>query len=87
MKNSLKIPENITFEYIDKKAFVLNINNGEYYKLSESASIIFKEIQKGVDIENIKINIKALFAEHKNIDSDIDETIKDFINLKIVEYN
>ena len=85
MSKSFTIPENITFEFIDSNVYILDIDNGEYYKLSESASIIWKEIEKGFNIDNIKTRLKDLFDYDKNIDNDVDEVIKDLKTLKLIK--
>ena len=87
MSKALKIPENITYEFIDTKVYILDINNGEYYELSESASIIWKEIVGGNNIDEIKTKLGSLFIENVSIDNDIDEAIKNFINLGLIEDN
>ena len=84
MNNSYKISENITFESIDNKIYILNIENGEYFKLSDSASLIWSEIEKGLCVEEIKTNLKSLFINNDEIDNDIDQALKDFINLGFI---
>ena len=83
----LKIPDNITFQSIDKRVYILNIENGEYYKLSESATLIWNEIEKGVDVDNIKMKLKSLFDRIENINDDVDELLTDFTNLGLLEDN
>ena len=79
MDKSLQISENITFQSIDNCVYILNINNGEYYKLSKSATLIWNEIEKGIDVDNMKIKLKSLFDQSENINDDIDEALMDFI--------
>ena len=59
MNNSFKISEKITYEYIDENIFILHIENGNYYKLSKTASLIWSEIEKGAGPKDIKINIES----------------------------
>ena len=87
MSKYLKIPQNITFQSIDKHIYILNINNGEYYKLSESATLIWNEVEKGADIDSIKIKLKSSFDNSENINDDIDEAIENFINLDLLKDN
>ena len=87
MNNSFKISEKITYEYIDKNIFILHIENGKYYKLSKSASLIWSEIEKGASSKDIKINIESNFDETDEISKDIDETLKNFIQLGFIEEN
>jgi hypothetical protein len=87
MIKALQIPENITYEFIDANVYILDINNGEYYELSKSASIIWREIAGGKDIYEIKKKLQSLFIENKRIDDDIDEAIKNFIKLGFIEDN
>ena len=83
MKN-LKISENIFFESIDNIIYVLNIDDGEYYELSETASLVWKEISKGSEISKIKEKLKTLFIYDKKVDSDIEHLISELINLGLV---
>tara|TARA_B100000886_G_scaffold308285_1_gene241839 strand:+ start:1869 stop:2132 length:264 start_codon:yes stop_codon:yes gene_type:complete len=87
MDKSLQISENITFQSIDNCVYILNINNGEYYKLSESASMIWKEIEKEKNIDDIKIKIKSFFIENNEIDRDVDKLLNDLINLGLIKDN
>lgn len=87
MNTSYKISENVAFEFIDSNAYILNIMTGEYYQLSDSASMIWKEIEKGVNVVTIKNNIKSLFDHTDMIDDDIDDAIRDFVNLDLIEEN
>tara|TARA_B100000900_G_scaffold375167_1_gene356945 strand:- start:752 stop:1015 length:264 start_codon:yes stop_codon:yes gene_type:complete len=85
MNKRLKIPENVTFESIDRNIYILNIDDGEYYELSESASIIWNEIVKEVCVEDIKLNVKSLFKNDEGIENDIDEIISNFKNIGLLE--
>ena len=87
MKKYLKISENVTFESIEANVFILDTSNGEYYELSESASIIWKYIENGIDIEDIKSKLRNMFPNNKDIESDIDESVRDFIGLGLIEDN
>ena len=87
MNNSFKISEKITYEYIDENIFILHIENGNYYKLSKTASLIWSEIEKGAGPRDIKINIESTYDEIGEIGKDIDETLKDFIQLGFIEEN
>ena len=55
MNNSFKISEKITYEYIDENIFILHIENGKYYKLSKSASLIWSEIEKGSSLKTLRL--------------------------------
>ena len=83
MKN-FKISENISFESIDNIIYVLNIDDGEYYELSETASVVWKEIFKGSEMSKIKEELKALFVYDKKMDSDMENLISELINLGLV---
>ena len=87
MQKALKISDNVTFETIDSKVYILDISNGEYYELSESASIIWKEIHQGNELDSIKENLTALFDNNKKINDDIDEVINNFLNLNLITDN
>ena len=82
-----KIPENITYESIDNNIYILNIENGKYFKLSDSASLIWNEIVKGICVEDIKTHLKFKFSDSDRIDDDVDETISQFINLGLIKDN
>ncbi len=84
MNKSLKISENVTFESIDKNVYILNVNNGEYYKLSKSASLIWTGLESGLDIEEIKIKLKSTFSNDDDIDNDVEEMVRDLISLSLI---
>lgn len=84
MSKSLKISKNITSESIDKNIYILNVTNGEYYMLSKSASLIWREIESGVDIDEIKTKLKSSFSNNDGIDNDVEEMVRDFINLNLI---
>ena len=85
MSEYLKISENVTYESIDENIYILNISDGEYYMLSRSASEIWKEIDNGIDLENLKIKFKSSFPDNKKIEDDIDEIIRDLIGLDLIQ--
>ena len=87
MSKPLKISNNITFESIDENVYILNIDNGEYYKLSKSASLIWRKIDAGFDIDAIKTKLKSKFSNNDDIENDIEETIRDLINLNLITDN
>ena len=87
MSKPLKISVNITFESIDENVYILNIDNGEYYKLSKSASLIWREIDAGFDIDEIKIKLKSKFSNNDDIENDVEEAIRDLINLNLITDN
>ena len=87
MDENLKISEDVTYEFIDKNIYILNINDGEYYKLSESASEIWREIDQGINIEKLKIKFKSSYLDNKTIEDDIDEILRDFVSHGLIEGN
>lgn len=87
MSEYIKISKHVTYESMGKNVYILNINDGEYYKLSESASEIWKEINQGIDIKNLKIKFKSIFLDNKTIETDIDEILRDFVSLDLIESN
>lgn len=84
MNKPFKISKNIAFEFIDSNIFILNIEDGKYFKLSDSASSIWKEIEKGFTNDDIKKHLKSKYGENEKIDKDIDETISKFIKLGFI---
>ena len=84
MSEYLKISKNVTYESIDENIYILNLDDGEYYMLSRSASDIWKEIGKGIDVENLKIKFQSTFPDSKTIEDDIDEIIRDFVDLDLI---
>ena len=87
MNRTIKISDNVTFQSIENNIYILDINNGEYYKLSETASMIWKEISQGSSINDIKFKLKSLFHNNDKIYDDIDEAIKDFLDLNLIKDN
>ncbi len=87
MDENLKISKDVTYEFIDKNIYILNINDGEYYKLSESASEIWREIDQGINIDQLKIKFKSSYLDNKTIEDDIDEILRDFVSHGLIEGN
>jgi hypothetical protein len=87
MIKSFKIFENIVSQSIDNNVYILDIDSGEYYELCYSASLIWNEIEDGANIDDIKTKIKSKFVDDSNIGIDIDNTIKDLINLNLIKEN
>jgi len=86
-KTTYKINKNIFYEVIDNNYIILDIFSGEYYELSESASMIWKEVlqhNSGFTIEDITNNFQAMFKE-PSVKEDIQELFKEFYKLKIIE--
>ena len=84
MNKPFKISKNIAFEFIDTNIFILNIEDGKYFKLSDSASSIWRDIEKGLNNDDIKKHLKSKYGENEKIDNDIDETITKFIKLGFI---
>ena len=87
MNKNIKISDNVTFQSIENNVYILDINSGEYYKLSETASVIWEEISQGSSINDLKLKLKTLFHNSENIDDDVDEAINNFFNLSLVKDN
>ena len=87
MSKSLKISENITFQSVDYNIYILNVNSGEYYELSKSASLIWKEINKEKNINIVKSKIKSLYVNNDEIENDIDDIVKNLLGLGLIEHN
>jgi hypothetical protein len=87
MTKSFKIFENIVSQSIDNNVYILDTDSGEYYELSYSASLIWKEIEDRANIDDIKTKIKSKFVGDGNIGNDIDHAIRDFINLNLIKEN
>tara|TARA_Y100001958_G_C20861710_1_gene299660 strand:+ start:357 stop:620 length:264 start_codon:yes stop_codon:yes gene_type:complete len=87
MSKTLKISENITFQSIGNNIYILNVNNGEYYELSESASLIWNEIIKEKNSDNVKTKIKSLYIDADEIENDIDDVINNLLDLGLIEHN
>jgi hypothetical protein len=87
MSEYLKISKNVTYESIDENIYILNLDDGEYYMLSKSASEIWKEIDNGINIKNLKIKFKSSFPDNVSIEDDIDEVITDLIDLNLIQHH
>ena len=87
MSKPLKISENITFQSIGNNIYILNVNNGEYYELSESASLIWEEIIKEKNSDSVKTKIRSLYENADGIENDIDDVIKNLLDVGLIEHN
>lgn len=87
MNKIIKISDNVTFQSIENNIYILDINNGEYYKLSETASMIWEEISEGSTVNDVKLKLKAIFHNKDKINDDVDEAINDFLDLNLIKDN
>ena len=87
MNKIIKISENVTFQSIENNIYILDINNGEYYKLSKTASMIWEEISKGSTVNDVKLKLKAIFHNKDKINDDVDEAINYFLDLNLIKDN
>ena len=50
----LTINPNTEISEFDEESIILNIDNGEFFSLNQTATYIFKEISKKITVENLK---------------------------------
>ena len=57
-----EIKEGISYEQIDDCFFILNTNDGEYYELNSSSSLIWKQLIEGKN--NLKVILEGVNENH-----------------------
>jgi len=62
---------------IGDKSIILNVENGQYYELNSSSSLIWKLINEGKSVAEI---ISTITEEFDIEDLDINESVTKFIN-------
>lgn len=78
-----KAPQ-IIADTINNETIVLNFNNGIYYQLKGSASLIWQEIEKGVDRESLISLFDQIFpAEISELHLFLDDLIKENVIIEI----
>ena len=84
--DSYKINKNISWKVLADKVVAVNVDNGDYYTLNATASIIWQELDKNptlTDVEKIIANICDEVPE--NLQNDIEETLNYWIAEKLIE--
>tara|TARA_B100002019_G_scaffold265312_1_gene254759 strand:- start:84 stop:347 length:264 start_codon:yes stop_codon:yes gene_type:complete len=84
MDTSYKINKNINFQKIDETIFILNIDDGEYYELSDSASYIWNLISEEFSYNKILNELESSFEFENNIKQDLDELLLELENLGLI---
>ncbi len=57
-----EIKEGVSYEQIDDCFFILNTNDGEYYELNSSSSLIWKQLIEGKN--NLKVILEGVNENH-----------------------
>ena len=78
------INEGISYQSIDNKFIILNMNNGEYYELNSSSSFIWNQIikmsSKDIILETAKIQFNLSEDQIKEVNSALEK----FVDLELV---
>ena len=72
-----KVNETCAHTSIGNKSIILNVENGQYYELNSSSSLIWKLINDGKSVAEI---ISTITEEFDIKDIDIHESVIKFIN-------
>ena len=84
MDTLYKINKSINFQKIDETIFILNIDDGEYYELSDSASYIWHLIIEEFSYNKILNELESSFEFDNNIKQDLDELLLELENLGLI---
>ena len=57
-----EIKEGVSYEQIDDCFFILNTNDGEYYELNSSSSLIWRQLIEGKN--NLKVILEGVNENH-----------------------
>jgi len=72
-----KIPDNILLQEVQGEMVLLNVNNGEYFKLNRVGAFIVNELNQGKSYSEVFDTLKAQFAiEENTLKSDLDDLVQ-----------
>ena len=74
----------VVFEKFDDEIVAINLKTGIYYSISGSGLTIWDLIDKNMEIGTLKKFFKKKFPEEIEIESDIDNFIKELVSEKLV---
>jgi len=78
-------PKNIDYRIIDDEAIVLNLDDGNYYSLNKSATLVWKAIYDGKDINTALSVLKKAYSEKDKVfQKDISALIKRLLSVKLI---
>ncbi len=83
LDNKFKINSSCISTSIEEKSVILNIENGKYYELNHTASVIWNCIKKDSSLKEIELELINNFDVDKN---SVKESTEIFLN-KCLEYD
>ena len=82
-----EINEGISYQSIDNKFIILNMNNGEYYELNSSSSFIWNQIIKMSSKDMILETAKTQFNLSEDKIKEVNSALEKFVDLELVSKN
>lgn len=82
-----EINEGISYQSIDNKIIILNMNNGEYYELNSSSSFIWNQIIKMSSKDMILETAKTQFNLSEDKIKEVNSALEKFVDLELVSKN
>lgn len=76
----MEISKNVTWKPLGEKIVAVKVDTGEYYTMNEVASLIWKSISEGLELEDIVQQVLSVF------DNDDTEAIMTDIKAQISEW-
>jgi len=76
----MEINKNVTWKSLGEKVVAVKVETGEYYTMNETASVIWKALNEGKQVEDI---VEQLCTEYDNPDKasvaqDVEEQISEW---------
>lgn len=78
--------DDIEIRVYDEESLIVQLSTGNFFKLNETATMIFEAISKKKDIDDlIKEISRKTNASEKEVKCDVDELISELLNEKIIK--
>lgn len=82
---NLKITDDILSKTVNDEEVIVNLNNGTYYGLNPTGTVIWSHLKKGSARSEILEDLKSQFEiGAEELDADIDEFVTDLKNRKML---
>ncbi|HOJ85426.1 MAG: PqqD family protein [Elusimicrobiales bacterium] len=82
----MKISDKIIWREIEGEIFIIDPSNEKIHELNETASFVFKSIDKGLDRKKIAEKILSNYdADKRTLEKDLEDLISEFKDKGIID--
>lgn len=86
MKKSIRIPKKLMGKKLEGEWVFLNLENGEYYGLNETGSLVWDSLVKNKNLEAILESLKKKFqVEESRLEREVKEFLVDLQKEGLIE--